>query len=622
MITKWLSRMITDIRFSRSNADAVIANPVDCAWSLEKEGTYGKAISIYHELLARNDTDPDAHLGLGRIYGRTGDYDKAIGHLEAVIQQTVTNDEAYYCLANVYKLLGEKDAAMENYRNALSINPVNMAACTNLCRLLLNEKKIPELKKRLRPVMEIRPMPLEVLSLLGAIYNEASDFEKAYYYYKKAYSIDPASLEIVKGLVHSQVRLEKYDEAVEISKQAVRQYPESAQAYAVLGYAYLKSDIFQPALDCFNRSLKINPDDYSVHNNRAVTLQYMGHIDEAIQCYEQAYALNKDHKETLFYQSLAYLTKGDFAHGWRNYQYRTFSHKIRYLKARYRHCDLHTEKPDRLLVHSEQGLGDEIMFASCIPDVLSYTSKCYLECDAKLADLFRNSFPAVEVISGTELASVSDDNNMPLEIDCQMAIGDLPGYFRNSLGDFPDHSGYLKAEQERINYWGERLAGIGEGMKIGLSWTGGMASTHRRRRSIAIERLLPVLELDDVHFISLQYTECRDEIDAFGKQYDVYIYHWQDAIDDYSETAALISSLDLVITVQTAVAHLSGALGCEVWILLNSCPEWRYMISGEDLPWYPAASLFRQEKHGDWDEVITRVKNKLQDRLRGRAGSR
>jgi tetratricopeptide (TPR) repeat protein len=618
MITKWLSRVITDISSGGSSVDAETSHSVEHALSLEKQGAYGKAITIYHELLTHNENNLDVHLGLGRVYGRTGDYDKAISHLESAIQQSASSDEAYYYLGNVYKLLGDTSAAILSYRNALSINPVNVTACSNLCRLLLKEKEIAEIKQHLKPVLEIRPIPLEILSVLGSVYKEVNDYKKAYHFYKKAYSADPASMEILKELVSTQTRLEKYQEAVELSEQAVRQHPESAQAYAILGYAYLKSDMFESALDCFDQSLEINPDDYSVHNNRGITLQYMGQIDEAIPCYEKAYVLNNGNKKTLFYKSLAYLTKGDFARGWHYYQYRTFPHKARNVATRYENCDLDSVKPDRMLVRSEQGLGDEIMFASCLPDVLSRTGKCYIECDDKLVDLFRNSFPDAVILSGTELARSCAENRGPLEVDCQMAIGDLPQYFRNSLEEFPYHSGYLKADQERIGYWRERLAGIGEGKKIGLSWTGGTVSTHRRRRSIALEKLLPILEMEKVQFISLQYTECREEIDALEKEYGVHIHHWQEAIDNYSETAALISALDLVITVQTAAAHLGGALGRETWILLNSCPEWRYMVSGECLPWYPGVRLFRQVKQGDWDDVVTRVTGELQGYILGK----
>jgi hypothetical protein len=256
-------------------------------------------------------------------------------------------------------------------------------------------------------------------------------------------------------------------------------------------------------------------------------------------------------------------------------------------------------------VYGEQGLGDEIMFASCVPDAIRDVGHCVIECAPKLEPLFRRSFPAATVYAAT-------DGTVPgpvreRGIDCEVPAGSLPLYYRSTVQAFPAHTGYLKADPERIERWRARLESLGgAGFNIGISWRGGSHKTRRPLRSVALDRWGPILQVPGTNLVSLQYDAVPDELAELDRQ-GITLTHWPDAISDYEETAALVSAVDLVISVCTAVIHLGGALGRPVWVMAPYSPEWRYGFSGTAMPWYPAVRVYRQPQFGAWDPVIADV---------------
>ena len=251
------------------------------------------------------------------------------------------------------------------------------------------------------------------------------------------------------------------------------------------------------------------------------------------------------------------------------------------------------------------------MFASCLPDLLQRAGRCVVECSPPLEKLFCRSFPGVTVCAGDPASRDSGWVSGLGAIDYQVAIGSLPLHFRSDRSRFPPHAGYLHADSQRRAYWRQRLDALGAGRKIGLSWRGGATSTRGELRSIALAEWLPLLALPACDFVSLQYDDDGGESGGFSHAHGVHIHHWQQAIDDYDETAALVSALDLVISVQTAVVHLSGALGKPAWVLVPSVPEWRYLQSGDAMPWYPSVKLFRQKQRDAWIPVITGIAQRL-----------
>jgi hypothetical protein len=296
------------------------------------------------------------------------------------------------------------------------------------------------------------------------------------------------------------------------------------------------------------------------------------------------------------------LANRDFAHGWDNYEYRWHALQGGYATAYLPPWRGESLENKTLLVLHEQGLGDQIMFASCYADVERLAKRCIFVCETRLERLFRRSFPNSLVFAADR------GNQIKLgEVDFEVQAGTLPMYFRREEAAFPVHGGYLHPDPARVDYWRARLARLGSGLKIGISWRGGTPRTRTRLRTIPLQMLEPILSHPGCHFVSLQYGECEHEILAARETMALSLNHFPEAIADYDETAALVSALDLVITVCTSIVHLTGAVGQRLWILVPSVPEWRYSFNGDTLVWYPAARLFRQGRDEDWRKVVDRV---------------
>jgi hypothetical protein len=248
------------------------------------------------------------------------------------------------------------------------------------------------------------------------------------------------------------------------------------------------------------------------------------------------------------------------------------------------------------------------MFANPVPDLVAMGARGVLECAPRLARLFARSFPQVSVVPRGAAGREQVERAAP---DLQMRMSGLPRFLRRSREAFPLHRGYLRAAPERVAYWQARLAALGPGPKIGVSWAGGTRKTGKARRSTTLEDWLPVLRIPGVHYVSLQYTDARADLARLREQHGIDLVHWQEAIDDYDETAALVTALDAVASVCTAVIHLSGALGRPTYVLVPWWPGWRYLFEGEEMPWYPSARLVRQEQPNDWSVPIARLAAEL-----------
>ena len=273
-------------------------------------------------------------------------------------------------------------------------------------------------------------------------------------------------------------------------------------------------------------------------------------------------------------------------------------------------------------LYGDQGLGDEISFASMIPDAADVCSKVIVDCDERLEGLFRRSFPQVKVY-GTRTAKDAKWDKADWHIDASLPLGQIGEYFRTTDESFPG-TPYLTACPDRMKMWKALFAQKGKPV-IGIAWTGGMPRTNARNRRIGLEDWLPIFGMD-AHFVSLQYKDSSDEIAAFRKKYHVDLkqYPWGTLTKDYDDTAALIASLAHVVCIQTAVAHTAGALGVPVTVLVPEATQWRYGKSQDSIPWYESLRVVRQAKTGSWSKEIERTANELRtyfSRVPGAAGA-
>jgi tetratricopeptide (TPR) repeat protein len=393
------------------------------------------------------------------------------------------------------------------------------------------------------------------------------------------------------------------------------------EARLLMGRAHQKLHQPERALDCYEAARRLRDDDAELYDSRASTYQELGRLPEAFADYERALALRPDFPLALFHRSMARLLAGDFRRGWDDYELRRLNAEHATSEAGLPRWDGSPLAGRTLLITREQGLGDEIMYASMLPQLIAQAGRCIVECDPRLLDLLRRSFPAATffgTVPGSRLpASIARSS-----IDFAIEAGSLAGFLRREAADFPRHSGYLRADAAATARWRERLAGLGPGRRIGISWTGGVRKTRRALRSLTLEQLLPLLRIPGLRFVSLQYTaDARQAVDDLRLRHGIDIAHWQEAIEDYDQTAALVSALDLTISVCTSIVHLGGALGRPVWVLAPLSPEWRYGTAGETMIWYPSVRMFRQSAYGDWAPVIERVAGELAAERRNAANS-
>lgn len=481
---------------------------------------------------------------------------------------------------------------------------------------------------------------------LGEIYRQKNDWTEADYCLRMALRCRPDSADILHKFARHCLALGNRPEALAILSEAEGRHLDSGAFLSQLALIYDDLDEIELAICTWDKVIALNPQDASAHNNLGLQWHYgRGDVDKAIACFSRALEWNPGltearfnlcqaradageveealagfdsmlaeafQDEVRFHRSVVLLKNRRFEEGWRDYRLRW-----RYRGTQNRHFPFPqwAGQPcpgKTLLVYGEQGLGDEIMFASCIEDIQEQSAaRVVLECNIRLEKLFRRSFPEITVIGAARAQTGLEDWAEVGPIDFQLPIGDLPAFFRPEEASFPQHRGYLKPDPERVAFWSRRLAALGAGPKIGISWRGGQGKTRREARSIPLREWLPVLAIEGAHFVSLQYTDCRDELGAVASQYGIRVHHWQEAIDDYDETAALVAALDRVVTVCTAIVHLTGALGRPAWVLAPRIPEWRYLASGETMPWYPSVWLFRQGRAEGWPAVLERVSCRL-----------
>jgi len=551
------------------------------ARALEDEGNLAAAAGIYEDLVLRNPDNPEPRLALGMVRYRQTEYLSAIEQLEAAIAEKPDSAQACYYLGLAYSKLAEAETAKDWLELAVAYDPKMVQAWQQLAHVYYKDLgNLARAQECCETVCALWPEGAAGHFLRGLILQKQARYEEAIEAYRMAISLDPSHAEALNNLGDILLLQERFDEAVEVLEDSVRLRPQLLNPAMNLGCAYRHLGRFQDALLQFDRVFAREPSHFG-------TRWYRSHVLLAEQCFEE---------------------------GWQDYEYRFHVGVVDFRPMPFPAWRGEALEGKTLLVCAEQGLGDEIMFASCLPDAMRRAQHCVIECNTRLESLFRRSFPSATVFGSKHEYAPSWLRQAP-PIDCQIPAGSLPYHFRRHASDFPAHAGYLKADPEKVRYWAQRLAALGPGLKIGISWRGGTAKTRVRSRSIPLEAWEPILRQPGMHFVSLQYGDCGEELTQVQQAYGITVHHWQAAIDDYEETAALLCALDRVVSVCTAVVHLSGALGCSVWVLVPAVPEWRYTQNATSMPWYPSTRLFRQRVPGEWEPVVRQVAGELGARM-------
>lgn len=418
------------------------------------------------------------------------------------------------------------------------------------------------------------------------------------------------------------------DEAMRLCNDALAEDFDDCRALFMIGYMMLQAERFGLAYNIMKRCAQLNPGQSEIYNNMGMCLEYE-RPKQAMECFDKALALKSDNVHAMINKGLMHLKRAEpakcvelctkalkidphsiaardnraqallmlrqWAEGWDDYQY-SLGGKHR-KKRDYGVPEWNGQKGVTVVVYGEQGIGDEILFASCIPDLMR-DCKVIIDCDHRLEGLFRRSFDCD--VFGTRFKEASPIVDMQIDYAC--SVGDLPRFYRRSEDAFPGGA-YLTPDPERVIQWRALLESL-PGRKIGIAWTGGLPNTEKKTRSFDLQTFAPLFDMGDT-LISLEYNTP----DLTGTP----VIHWDRAVKrgvDFDETMALIACLDMVVCVTTTAVHAAGAIGKECWCLVPSNPSFRFHLEG-NMPWHDSVRLIRQDRGEDWINVVERVKAEL-----------
>ncbi|MBI3838475.1 MAG: glycosyltransferase family protein [Planctomycetia bacterium] len=488
-------------------------------------------------------------------------------------------------------------------------------------------------------------MASAIESLQAALrFQQAGRFVEAERLYRQMLLANPRDCEALHGLGLLALHLGRPDITIQHITQAIGIDGQQASFHNNLGEAYRATGRMPEARACYEKALQLNP-AYGpaafnlglllhsrgqsaeaqrayelaarlmpglpeVHYYLGASLHDQGRLAEALDCYETSLRLRPNYPEPHFNRSLVYLTQGRFLEGWQEHRWRA---KCKKHPPRTFRQPLWNGEPfanRTLLVYTEQGLGDTFQFVRYLPLVQQRGGKVLLEVQESLVPLLQTSGIERLIATGTDLGA----------FDLQAPLHNLPGIFQTTTENVPRDVPYLRADPKLVEIWRDRLSKFG-GFKIGLAWQGEKALEYDRSRSIALKEFAPLAATPRVQLFSLQKKAGTEQLAEVADQFTVH--DLGEKLDEgsgaFMDTAAVIKNLDLVVTADTSIAHLAGALGVTTWVGLPTPPDWRWLLEREDSPWYPTVRLFRQATPGNWAEVFARMAGELAMPIRARS---
>lgn len=466
-------------------------------------------------------------------------------------------------------------------------------------------------------LLKKQPDNADLLNLFGIIHYHIGDYQAALRCMQRVLRVYPDNADVYYHLGLILRAQGDLTAAINAYRRALKINPHFPEAHVNLGYALQAAGEVDAAITCYRKAIELNPNFTPAYNNIGLIFQEQRRLDEAIIYYQKAIDLNPGFADAHWKMSLALLLSGNLKQGWEEYEWRWKTKKFlaenpvrqpaQFSQSAWDGSSLEGKS---IFIYSEQGIGDEIMFASCFQEVIDQVDKCIVECDKRLIPIFTRSFPGALFIERGKETDLSA-SKLP-QTDMVIPSGSLPKFLRIDLSSFPGKR-YLVPEAEKVKVWRDRFRELGDGMKVGISWRGGANPEVRQKRSIALKQWATLLSLSGIHFMNLQYGDYKGELREVQENYGVTIHDWEDAdpLKDLDNFAAEIAALDLVLSVDNSTVHMAGAMGTPVWVLLPLVPDWRWMLGREDSPWYPTMRLFRQQSPGDWESVIKRIAGEL-----------
>ena len=580
---------------------------------LYQSGRYKEAIRSYRNVLEIRAGLPEALNNMGLAYHSLGNRKKAIECFTKAMKIRPGYADACSNRANVLYDAGLVEEAIAEYRHAIELDPRHFDALYNLGNAWYGKKDLKQAALCYHQALALKPDYVDAWINLARTCHELGEYYRALSACSMAAGLDPEIPDIYFHMADILVSQDRTIEAIKCYMKAIALKPDFSDAYINLGNAFHRQDQFEKAVSCYLKALRTTPGDPRAYNNLGKSFKEQLDLDRAFACYRKAIQLKPDYADAHTNYAVALLLSGRLEEGWREYEWRLKNTNVPEHAEHIPDWDGSPLEGKTLYVYAEQGIGDEIMFASCLPDVLNRAEICYVECDSRLMPVFERSFPNIRLLPRKNPGDppVCDYQGA----DMKIPLGSLPLHFRSNIRDFPHRPSYLLPDTKKRRQWRKRFQSIGAGRYVGISWRAGKGSETGPMRSIALRNWRALFSLPGIYFINLQYGNCEKEIRDIQKCTGIIVHDWEDAdpLKDMDGFAAKISALDLVISVDNSTAHLAGALGVPVWLLLPFTPDWRWGLNSETSPWYPAMHIIRQKLRGDWGHVLERVAEKIRE---------
>ncbi len=596
--------------------------------ALHQLGKINDAKIIYEKILEKQINHFDALQLLAVTYAQKESYAIALKYFDLALKINQTNEIVLNNRGNVLKELNLLDDALKSYDEALRIKPDFVDAHNNRGRVLRELNRLDDALKSYDEALRIKPDFADAHNNRGNVSKELKRLDDTLKSYDEALRIKPDFADAynnrgvaLKELKRFDDALKSYDEALQIKPnfadaynnrgvilkelkrpedalksydEAIRIKPDFADAYNNRGNVLIELKRPDDALNSYDEAIRIKPDFADAYNNRGLALKELKRLDDALKSYNEALRIKPDYTPVLWNKSLLMILDGEYIEGWSLYEVRTEleDKKNNYYKfSQPSWRGKQNLKNKTLLIYSEQGFGDVIQFVRYLKDIHKLGIKIILEIPKTLISLVSTlNVPMTVVEKGKKLP----------EFDAHCPLLSLPYVFQTTVKTIPAHIPYLFSDNHKVKNWKNKL-GKQINKRIGLVWSGSTQHAQDYKRSISLDTFAELIKLP-FEWHSLQ-KEYRDKDKEFLRLHPELHQH-QDDLKDFSDTAALIECLDLIISVDTSVAHVAGSLGKPVWILLPFIPDYRWMLDREDCPWYPSARLFRHNKNGNWSDLL------------------
>jgi tetratricopeptide (TPR) repeat protein len=585
------------------------------AQAYQSTGRFPEALDLCRQILKSRPRELGANYLAAILHAQQGDIQEAVKFFKSAVKTKPDFLDARYNLAYALNLIGAHEESVSHYEAVLRADPHHLNAQINYANSLTTLGRHADALAAHEKLIRLIPNSAAAYANRGAVLKELKRFDEALADCDKAIALEPRYAEAYsnRGLIFHE--LKRFDEALESHNNAIALKPDYAEAYFNRGTTLHDLKRFDEALESYRKAIELRPDYAEAYFNRGATLHELKRFDEALESYDQALSLKPDYNYALFGRSMVNLLRGNFEPGWREYEWRK--------KKKHPVGNRPFRRPlwlgdaavagKNVLVHWEQGLGDTIQFCRYVKLLQREGAHVLFAPQQSLKGLMRSLGGEIDLVD-------VDDRSLKFDYHCPLLS--LPLAFNTGPDTIPADVSYLSADAQRAKDWADK---IGEhGFKIGICWQGGTTNIDIGR-SFHVREFHGLSQMEGVRLISLHKGEGEAQLSILpaGMKVETLGDEFDAGPDAFLDTAAVMAGLDLIITSDTAIGHLAGALGKPTWLALSYVPDWRWLLDRNDSPWYPTMRLFRQQRIGDWAGVFSEIQAALTEHMRslGRAKS-